>query len=48
MVAGDEVDVRVELATAPREVAVPEHLAAAFDEPVRSAFDAPGYSHRKE
>lgn len=48
MVAGDEVDVRVELATAPREVAVPEHLAAAFDEPVRSAFDAPAYSHRKE
>ncbi len=39
---------RVELATAPREVAVPENLVAAFDEPVRRAFDAPAYSPRKE
>ncbi|MFP5370190.1 MAG: YdeI/OmpD-associated family protein [Actinomycetes bacterium] len=46
--AGDEVDVHVELDTAPREVAVPEDLTAALDEPVRSAFDALAHSHRKE
>ena len=46
--AGDEVDVRVELDPAPREVAVPDDLAAAFDEPVRNAFAALAHSHRKE
>ncbi len=46
--ADEEVDVRIELDTAPREVAVPDDLAAAFDEPVRAVFDALAYSHRKE
>jgi hypothetical protein len=48
--AGEEVDVDVELDTAPREVQVPPDLAAALDaEPaVRSSFDALPYSHRRE
>ena len=46
--ADEEVDVEIKLDTAPREVPVPEDLAAAFDERVRSAFDALAYSHRKE
>jgi hypothetical protein len=47
--AGDEVDVRVELDTAPREVAVPEDLAAALqgDAAAREAFDRLSYSHRR-
>lgn len=46
--ADQEVDVRIVLDTAPREVLVPDDLAAAFDEPVRATFDALAYSHRKE
>jgi hypothetical protein len=46
--AGEEVDVRVELDTTPREVAVPDDLDAALDGPARSAFDGLAYSHRKE
>ena len=46
--AGDEVDVAVELDSAPREVAVPDDLAAAFDDDVRAVFDAQAFSHRKE
>jgi hypothetical protein len=46
--AGEEVDVVVELDSAPREVAVPDDLAAAFDDAVRAVFDAQAYSHRKE
>ena len=46
--ADEEVDVEIKLDTAPREVPVPEDLAAAFDQPVRSAFDALANSHRKE
>jgi hypothetical protein len=46
--ANEEVDVRLELDGAPREVPLPDDLAAAFDEPVRSTFDALAYSHRKE
>lgn len=48
--AGDEVAVRVELETAPREVEVPAALASALDaDPaVRQAFDALAPSHRKE
>ncbi|TFV74972.1 DUF1905 domain-containing protein [Blastococcus sp. CT_GayMR19] len=48
VVAGDEVDVRIELDTAPREVPVPDDLAAAFDEPARAAFDGLAYTHQKE
>jgi hypothetical protein len=48
--AGDEVDVELELDSAPREVDVPEPLAAALaEEPAaRAAFDALAYTHRKE
>ena len=47
---GDEVEVDVELDTAPREVEVPADLAAALDgEPgLRSRFDALSPSRRKE
>ena len=45
---GDEVDVDMELDTAPREVAVPPDLAAALDaEPAaRRTFDGLSYSNR--
>ncbi|HVD14321.1 MAG TPA: YdeI/OmpD-associated family protein [Actinomycetota bacterium] len=45
---GDEVDVDMELDTAPREVAVPSDLAAALDaEPAaRRTFDGLSYSNR--
>jgi hypothetical protein len=46
--ANEEVDVRVELDTAPREVAVPDDLAAALDETARAHFDGLAVSHRKE
>jgi Bacteriocin-protection, YdeI or OmpD-Associated/Domain of unknown function (DUF1905) len=48
--AGDEVDVSVELDTAPREVEVPEALAAALaaDPQARASFDRLAFSHRKE
>ena len=46
--ADQEVDVRIELDSAPREVAVPEDLSAAFDDDVRARFDALAFSHRKE
>ena len=45
---GDEVEVDVELDTAPREVAVPDDLAAALDaEPAaRATFEALSYSNK--
>lgn len=48
--AGDEVDVEVELDTAPREVTVPDELAAALteDDAARAFFEALPFSHRKE
>ena len=48
--AGDEVTVGIELDTAPREVEVPDDLAAALDEVpgARAAFDALAFTHRKE
>jgi hypothetical protein len=46
--AGDEVDVVVEHDAAPREVALPDDLAAAFDDDVRAFFDGLAPSHRKE
>ena len=48
--AGDEVEVILELDTAPREVDVPLALAAALaDDPVaKSAFDGMAFTHRKE
>jgi antitoxin component of MazEF toxin-antitoxin module len=46
--AGDEVDVRVELDSAPRETPLPDDLDAALDEAARSHFHALAPSHRKE
>jgi hypothetical protein len=48
--AGDEVDVSVELDTAPREVEVPEALAAALaaDPQAKASFGHMAFSHRKE
>ncbi|QWF83236.1 YdeI/OmpD-associated family protein [Amycolatopsis sp. CA-230715] len=47
--AGDEVDVRIELDTEPRVVAVPPDFAAALDHAgIRAAFDKMAYTHRKE
>ena len=48
--AGDEVDVTLELDTAPRQVEVPEALAAALaaDPHVRASFDQMAFTHRKE
>jgi len=47
--AGDEVDVELQLDTAPRNVTVPPDLAAALDaDPAaRRAFDAMPYSHQQ-
>ena len=49
MSAGDEVDVELELDTAPREVAVPADLAEALDADgsARRAFDALSYSNQR-
>ena len=46
--AGDEVDVDLELDTAPREVAVPDDFAAALDADAeaRRTFDSLSYSNR--
>ncbi len=46
--AGEEVDVRIELDSAPREVALPEDLDAALDEDARAFFAGLAPSHRKE
>ena len=46
--AGQEVDVRVELDTAPRETPLPEDLAAALDDGARTFFVGLAPSHRKE
>jgi hypothetical protein len=45
--AGDTVEVTVELDTEPREVAVPEDLAAAMDPEARRRFDALSYSAKR-
>ena len=48
--AGDELDVEVELDTAPREVEVPDDFAAALatNPAVAAAYDKLAFSHRKE
>jgi hypothetical protein len=50
LAAGDDVEVEVELDTAPRVVEVPTDLAAALDaDPgVRARFDALSYTNRNE
>jgi hypothetical protein len=46
---GDRIHVAVELDTAPRDVEVPEDLAAALKKArARAAFDALAFTHRKE
>lgn len=49
LAAGDEVELEIELDTAPREVVVPPDLAAALDaEPTaRTTFDTLSYSNRQ-
>ena len=48
--AGDQIEVLIELDTEPRDVEVPEALAAALTaEPaLKQAFDAMAFTHRKE
>jgi len=48
--AGDEIEVEIALDTQPREVEVPDALAAALreDDEARAAFAALAYTHRKE
>ncbi|MFC7481934.1 YdeI/OmpD-associated family protein [Luedemannella flava] len=47
--AGDEVDVTVELDTAPRTVEVPDDFAAALAEAgLRERFDQLSYTHQRE
>jgi hypothetical protein len=47
--AGDEIEVSLELDTAPREVEVPADLASALDAdpPARAFFDGLSYSNRR-
>lgn len=49
LTAGDAIDVEVELDTAPREVTVPDDLAAALDaeDTAKAAFEALAYSHKR-
>jgi len=48
--AGEEVDVTIQLDTAPREVEVPEALAAALaaDPQAKVSFEHMAFTHRKE
>jgi hypothetical protein len=46
--AGDEVDVVVELDSAPRETPLPDDLDAALDDAARAHFSGLAPSHRKE
>jgi Bacteriocin-protection, YdeI or OmpD-Associated/Domain of unknown function (DUF1905) len=48
--AGDEVDVTIELDSAPRDVEVPAALAAALaaDPQANAAFEGMAFTHRKE
>jgi hypothetical protein len=46
--AGDEVTVDIALDDAPREVDLPDDLAAAMDDAARTTYDALAYTHRKE
>ena len=46
--AGDDIAVDIENDTAPREVTLPDDLAAAMDDAARTAYDGLSYTHRKE
>jgi hypothetical protein len=47
-VAGETVEVELELDTKPRTVRLPKDLASALDGGARAAFDRMSYTHRKE
>jgi hypothetical protein len=47
-VAGETVEVELELDTKPRSVRLPKDLAAALDDEARAAFDRMSHTHRKE
>jgi hypothetical protein len=46
--AGDEITVEIAHDAAPREVALPDDLAAAMDDAARTAYDGLSFTHRKE
>ena len=46
--AGEDITVDIEPDTAPREVMVPDDLAAAMDDDARAAYDGLSFTHRKE
>ena len=46
--AGDAITVDIENDTAPREVTLPDDLAAAMDDAARAAYNGLSYTHRKE
>lgn len=48
LTAGDDITVDIEADTAPREVTMPDDLAAAMDDRARAAYDGLSYTHRKE
>jgi len=48
LAAGQEVDVRIELDSAPRETPLPDDLDAALDDEARTFFTGLAPSHRKE
>jgi antitoxin component of MazEF toxin-antitoxin module len=48
LAAGQDVDVQIELDTAPRETPLPEDLDAALDDDARTFFTGLAPSHRKE
>src|SRR3954453_14027962 len=48
LAAGQDVDVRLELDTAPRETPLPDDLDAALDDDARPFFHSLAASHRKE
>jgi hypothetical protein len=46
--AGEDITVDIESDTTPREVTLPDDLAAAMDDDARAAYDGLSYTHRKE
>jgi hypothetical protein len=46
--AGEDITVDIEPDTAPREVTMPDDLAAAMDDAARATYDGLSYTHRKE
>jgi hypothetical protein len=48
VVAGDDITVDIEADAAPREVTLPDDLAAAMDDESRAAYDGLSYTHRNE